>query len=124
VKVRCIRLLNDNGDEVEFSPWLTLGRVYHVMSYTVVPNRGRYFGIITSHPEGEWPQMGSHSEKCFEIVSDVIPSNWRSWHQGELQGASPVAWQKNNFFLAFSEHDPDAYSVFEQERDLIVSEDL
>ncbi len=32
MKVKCIRILNIYGEDVELSPWITVGRVYHVMS--------------------------------------------------------------------------------------------
>lgn len=123
MKVRCVRLLNDEGQEVEFSPWLSLGRVYHVMSFRVTPTGHRYFGIITSHPEGEWPQMTSHSEYCFEIISERIPSNWVKWMRADYSGMAPATWQEQGFYEAFYDHDLAVYPVFEKERKIILSED-
>lgn len=66
-----------DGREVEFSPWLNLGQIYHVMSIFIDKNGRRNYGIINRHPDGEWPQMGSHQAECFEVVSEIVPSNWR-----------------------------------------------
>lgn len=123
MKIRCIRLLDADGREVEFSSWLTLGRIYHVMSIFVDQDDRRSYGIINSHPEGEWPQMGSHQAECFEVVSDIVPSNWREWKSAGCSGVSPAAWQADNFYEAFYDHDPATYSIFERERDIILSED-
>ena len=123
MKVKCIRLLEADGREVEFSSWLTLGRVYHVMSIFTDKNGKRRYGIFNRHPEGEWPQLGSHQAECFEIVSDVAPSNWREWSNENASGVSPAAWQESGFYEAFYDHDPVTYPIFERERDIILSED-
>jgi len=123
MKIKCVRLLDADGREVEFSPWLTLGRVYHVMSIFVDKEGHCSYGIITSHPNGEWPQMNSHAEECFEIISKVVPSNWREWKDDTCTGVSPAAWQTDNFYEAFYDHDPVAYPIFERERDIILRED-
>lgn len=123
MKVKCVCLLDAFGREVESSPWLTLGRVYHVMSIFVDSEGHRSYGIINRHPEGEWPQLGRHQAECFEVVSEVIPSNWREWEREGVKGVSPVAWQAAGFYEAFYDHDPATYPVFERERDLILKED-
>ncbi len=123
MKVKCIRLLNANGEEVEFSSWLTLGRIYHVMGIYIAPDGKRSFRIINRHPEGEWPQLGIHQEECFEIVSEVVPSTWRKWVNENASGVSPFAWQAPGFYEAFYDHDPATYPIFERERDIVLSED-
>jgi len=123
MKVKCVRLLNSDGQEVEFSPWLTLGRVYHVMSINIAQDGKRSYGIISFHPAGEWPQLVSHQEECFEVVSEVVPSNWRKWVNSGESGISPAAWQVPGFDVAFYDHDPSVYPIFERERDIILNED-
>lgn len=123
MKVKCIRLLNSIGQEVESSPWLTLGRIYHVMAIYVEPDGKCSFTIISRHPEGEWPQMGYQYAECFEVTSEKVPSNWREWKSKGASGISPAAWQKPGFLEAFYDHEPTTYSIFERERDIILSED-
>jgi len=124
MKVKCIRLLDDQGRKIESSPWLTLGSIYHVMSITIDPTGKRSYGIITSEREGEWPSMGSHLAGCFEVISEVIPSNWRPWISKDTTiGISPLSWQAMSFIEAFFDHDPKAYPVFNQERNIILRED-
>jgi hypothetical protein len=123
MKVKCIRLLDADGREVEFSPWLTLGRIYHVMSIYMDANGQRSYGVISHHPKGEWPQLVRHQAECFEIVSSVVPSNWREWKDETATGVSPAAWQDGSFCEGFYDHDPVTYPIFERERDIILSED-
>ncbi|WP_155741425.1 hypothetical protein [Burkholderia territorii] len=125
MKIKCVKLLDVFGREIEFSPWLTLERIYHVMIVDIDCNGKRSYGIVTSEKEGEWPNMGMHQAECFEIVSTVIPSNWRlQIGQNGSIGIAPGAWQMPGFFESFYDHDPDAYPVFERERSIIINEDL
>lgn len=124
MKVKCIRLLDVFGREVEFSPWLTLGRVYHVMSIEIGKDGKRSYGIVTSDREVEWPSMGGHPAECFEIVSTIVPSNWRPTIN--IQGViifAPEAWQVSRFFADFCDRDPAVYPIFERERNIILNED-
>ncbi len=123
MKIKCVRLLNADGREVKFSPWLTLGRTYHVLSMWINKDGKRSYGIACGYREGEWPQIGSHQQECFEVVSDVVPSNWRIKIFQETIDMSPAAWQEEGFYEAFCDHDPTTYSIFEHERDIILSED-
>jgi hypothetical protein len=123
MKVKCIRLLNADGEEVESSSWLTLGHVYHVMGIYVAPDGRRSFRIISRNPEREWPQMGYQNAQCFEVISEKVPSNWREWGNKSACGIGPEAWQTPGFLEAFYDHDPATYPIFERERDIILRED-
>ncbi len=124
MKVKCVRLLNSDDKEVESSPSLTLGRIYHVMGIYIEPKRGRRFQIISNNRDPGFATMGYHSAECFEIVSDVIPSNWRVkiYKMADID-ISPEAWQVPGFLEDFYDADPKVYSIFERERDVILSED-
>jgi hypothetical protein len=124
MKIRCVRLLDTFGREIEFSPWLTLERIYHVMSIEISPGGKRSYGVVTAERAGEWPNMGSHQTECFEIVSTTVPSNWRlRVRENGAMNIAPEAWQESGFLEAFYDRDPAAYPIFERERNLILSED-
>jgi hypothetical protein len=93
------------------------------MSVHFERNGKRSFSIVSRHLEEEWPQMGIHSEDCFEIVSDKQPSNWRLWDNGHARGMSPATWQEDNFIERFFDHDPSVYPIYISERDAIQRED-
>ena len=124
MKVKCIQLLNADGEKVELSSWLTLGQTYHVMAIHISPNGKKKYSIISRQPPGEWPQIGSHYAECFEIVSEIIPSNWRDWADSDGErGISPALWQEDDFQLKFLNHEPETYAIYEQERNIILRED-
>lgn len=124
MKVKCIRLLDWNGREVETSPWLTLARIYHVMGISIGSDKRCHYQIISNDRDPGFAAMGYHSADCFEIVSDVIPSNWRVkiYKMSDID-ISPSAWQEPGFLESFHEADPDTYPIFERERDIIRKED-
>jgi hypothetical protein len=116
MKVKCVRLLDHHGTEVVSSPWLTLGKTYHVLSIFVDINGKRSFSIVNSESPGEWPSIGSHQA--------VVPSNWRVWiHESAAIGISPAPWQAPGFAESLFEHDPATYLVFDRERQVILRED-
>jgi hypothetical protein len=124
MKVRCVRIFDTFGREVDSSPWLTISRSYHVMSIEISPDGKRAYGIATAERTGEWPTLGSHRIESFEIVSTLVPASWRV--EVQANGAvfiAPGAWLTPGFFEAFSDREPDAYPIFKRERDLIVSGD-
>lgn len=123
MKVKCVRLLDHEGKEVSSSPWLQLGRTYHVLSIFIDAEGKRRFGVDSQVP-GEWPSNAEHQAECFEITSTVVPSNWCIWiDQSSAVGISPGAWQVAGFADALADHDPTAYPIFERERLVILTED-
>lgn len=54
MKVRCIRLFDAFGREVDSSPWLTVGRSYHVMSIEVTSRMFQWAGLPAAGTEAGW----------------------------------------------------------------------
>jgi hypothetical protein len=124
MKVKCIRLLDTAGLETEHSSWLSLGCVYHLLSMFIDATNKRSYGVVSHEQEGEWPNIESHPSECFEIVSTVIPTNWRLWLSDTSDvGVSPLAWQELTFIERFFERDPSVYPIYVRERDVIAAED-
>lgn len=124
MKVRCVVLLNANGKPVEFSPWLTIGKAYHVLSVIADGNGQKYFRILTNECDDGISSLGLHLASCFEVVSGFRPSNWRDRAlTGGGVETSPRAWQADGFWAALYDGDPEAYKIFDRERQLIMSEE-
>jgi len=124
MKVKCVKLLDSTGREVDYSPWLTIGKIYHVLSIFVDKDGKRNYSIVTHEREGEWPDMGSHQAECFEVVSTIVPSNWCVWiHESSAIGISPLTWQDSSFNKGFFDHDPVTYPIFLREREIMLRED-
>lgn len=102
---------------------MSIGRTYHVLSIFIDHKGKRYYTITGYEREDEWPHMAGHLAECFEIVSTIVPSNWRPWLTESAIGISPLAWQDPNFSEALFNRDPASIQIFVGERDLILSED-
>ena len=123
MKVKCVCLLDHEGNVISSSPWLNIGATYHVLSIFIDGKGGRRFWLNYQN-QNEWPSIVEHRAECFEIVSTVVPSNWRLWiHESSAMGVSPFSWQSAEFTEALLEHEAKAYSIFEYERGIILNED-
>jgi hypothetical protein len=124
MKVKCVKLVDARGREVNDSAWLTLERVYPVLGIFVDPDGRRSYQIITNDRDPGFAAMVCPSAECFEIVSTTVPSNWRlKIRENGVMSIAPGAWQEPGFLEAFYDRDPAVYPIFERERDLILSED-
>ncbi|MGO3741124.1 hypothetical protein [Kerstersia sp.] len=124
MKVKCVRFLDENGNIKSDSAWLTIGQTYHVMEIYISSSRACRYRIISNHKDPGFFSMGLHPAECFEITSDIIPSNWKmKIHKMSAIEISPARWQENNFLEDFYDADPAVYPIFEAERDIIMRED-
>lgn len=123
MKVKCIALLNADGKPVEFSPWLTLGKIYHVLAISTDRSGTKRFQIVASDRGAAIESLGFHLAACFEVVSQYRPSSWVDRRVNGGLETSPISWQVEDFWEALYEGDPDANLVFERERSLIHQEE-
>jgi hypothetical protein len=119
MKVRCVRLNDSIGQPKESSPWLTLGRTYHVLE--VIQERGRWLlRIMSDEPNG----VALFGLDCFDIISSAVPSAWTiRWGKQGFFELSPESWSVPGFWERYYEKEPKAVSTFDAERKRIVSAD-
>ena len=93
------------------------------MAICLPTNSDRLYGIISHEQAGEWPSFGYHTFKCFELVSAQVPTTWRVL-VGEDSNILifPEAWQ-DGLLEKIVEHDPEAYPIFDRERNIMLQED-
>jgi hypothetical protein len=120
MKVRCTKLLDTRGNELDRSAWLTIGKVYHVLS-VVLDVHGRWLLRLMGDSE---PGVGFFSLHQFEIVSQRIPPSWIvTWNEVGVFELTPEAWSASEFWDRFFEHDPEAQRTFKDEMQRIVAAD-
>jgi hypothetical protein len=123
MKVKCKSLVESNGKPVESSPWLTIGNEYYVLGVLRDKNNNTNFQIVTNERESV-NSLGYFPAYCFDTVSHYRPSNWKERIvKGSATEISPASWQSDGCWEAFYDGDPKAQSIFEKERNLIVSEE-
>jgi hypothetical protein len=115
-------MLLDAHDEPQVeSDWLTIGRLYHVLS-VISDSHGRWLVRIMGDSE---PGLGLFSLRQFEIVSDTIPSSWIvTWNNEGVFELTTKAWSEQGFWDRYFDNDPIARKIFERERQKIIEAEL
>lgn len=122
MRVRCTKLTNDDGIFLEGSDWLTNGKEYIVLG--IVVNEGK---IELYLEPSEEELAGYFSIEGFEILSNHIPSNWIITFESGFKFISlyPKKWKEEpkGFWEGYTDGDPEMIKLYQQERDLIYSEE-
>lgn len=124
MKVRCIALLDSQGKPVEFSPWLSLGHVYNVLSVLTNIAGEKRLQIIEDTQLASTDTLGFHLSQCFEVISDYRPS---CWTERSIPGGielAPESWQSEGFWEAFYDGDPQAQQTFEEQKTMMINEEI
>ena len=123
MKVKCTKFMDASGRDAEHSPWLALDSIYHVMGINIGSSGQRSYHIVATEKPSEWPSIGYFDSRGFEVLSDIVPSNWRlSLRQNSIT-IGPASWLVDGFLESFHDHDPSTLPVFQQERAIILAED-
>lgn len=102
------------------SAWLTVGRIYHVLSI-VLDIHGRWLLRLVGDAE---PGVGLFPLQQFEIVSATIPNSWIvTWNSQGVFELTTKAWNEPGFWERYFDHDFDANREFECEKEKIVAAD-
>lgn len=112
MKVRCVKLLDRSGREQASSAWLTVGRVYVVLSL-YLGSDGNSVQIMGD----QGPGPGVYRLDQFELVECSIPATWVAGKMPRGHGLSfePAAWAQVGFWERYFDGDPEARAVFQQE---------
>ncbi|WP_347110057.1 hypothetical protein AAHB33_05115 [Paenarthrobacter sp. S56] len=89
MKVICQELLSHDGREtLEWSPWLTIGAEYHVVSVLAHPS-----GRIQLRIVDDQGSLGLFGSSAFAAADGTIPSNWVvSIRDGGTLELAPSSW--------------------------------
>ena len=119
MKVRCVRLVDIKGRVQETSPWLTLGKVYHVLEIILGAVQKCHLRLIADGRN----RTALFPMDDFEIVSPIVPTSWIvTWNKGALKFA-PNAWTKAGFWERFYDGEPAEIQIFDEEVIKIIQSD-
>jgi hypothetical protein len=120
VKVRCVKLVDALDQPTGQSPWMTVGRTYHVLS-VVLDKHSRWLLRLVSDENRD---VGLFRLEQFEVLTTRIPASWvLEWSNAGTFELSPSAWLAPGFWERYFEHDKTAHDEFERESHKIIQSD-
>ncbi len=119
MKVRCVRLIDALGRIEESSAWLTIGKIYAVLSVVQNTDFRWSLRLMGDDPNG----VALFPLEQFEIITNTISPTWIvSWDGCFSLGPAP--WDGAGFWNRYYDRDPDALRIFDEEHKKIVESDL
>jgi hypothetical protein len=85
--------------------------------------KGLEYLIIANDTDPGFAAMGYHPSESFEVVSNITPPNWKRAASANSERTLPSSWLAPGFFEKFYDGDPNAYSNYEHERDVVMNSD-
>ena len=121
MKVKCIKIIDEqSGKEIQNSPWLTVNKIYSVLSVLVENKKNLKFQFIGD--DGVTPSY--HNGNQFKVMSDIIPSNWIIVSEPDSYfELTPRAWARKGFWEDYFEGKSKAISDFESEKEKVIQYD-
>ena len=111
MQVKCSELRDIFGNIQTKSKWLTVGKIYLVLSLTL--SNGRWLVRVKGDSD---PGLGLFPMDQFTIVDPRLPKNWIAvWHEKGAFELTTEAWSKPSFWEKYYEHDEEAKRIFERD---------
>lgn len=119
MKVRCTNLLDARSNPTSQSPWLTVGKVYHVLELVLDGHHRWLVRVIT---DKESPALFQLQQ--FEVVSARLPPSWIvNWTAKGAFALTTAVWTKPSFWESYYERDAEVERVFDIEARHIIDAD-
>lgn len=110
MKVRCIKLLGAREQLESTSSWLTVGKVYDVLSLEFESKGPRHVRLVGDGRNG----VALFPLESFEVVSATIPLSWVAcWNADGLFQLAPSRWMQDGFWEKYYDGDPEIIQLFE-----------
>ncbi|WP_293653136.1 hypothetical protein [Thiolapillus sp.] len=121
MKVKCRQFLDEEtGDVLDQNSWLTIGRIYHVLSIHMEFGGRLKFQLVGD--DGLTPAF--HDAGQFEVVSCLIPSTWCvSSVPGSHFELTPKAWLESGFWEEYFDGNVKAIALFQCEKEKMLEEE-
>jgi hypothetical protein len=117
MKVKCIQIINRvTGEKQEKSNYLTVGKVYVVLSVGI--SKREMFVRLN----GNDLSPGLFSIDNFEIIDNSLPSNWRIDNDNGFVTLAPEKWQVSGFWERFYDDEIKEMEDFRTECEIIFKE--
>lgn len=120
MKARCTRLIDTLGNPQTRSAWLTVGKIYPILS-VLLDAQGRW---LLRLPVDSGPDIGLFPLEQFEIVSARLPPSWvATWNKNGVFELTTAAWDEPGYWERYFDGDSNALIIFEREKAEILAAD-
>jgi hypothetical protein len=79
--------------------------------------------IVTNDCDPIQTSVGYFPAESFDVISDVVPSNWEERATASTVQVMPHSWLESGFFERFYDGDRSAISIFKQDMAVILKSD-
>jgi hypothetical protein len=94
MKVRCVKIINIDREEVEEDQYVSIGHEYIVLCLFASVDRP-----LVQLALGEWKNPYLYDARMFETVCNKIPSSWRAVVRSDgLINVGPESWLRPMFW--------------------------
>ena len=112
MKVRCTKLFDSRGTPQRASSWLTIGKVYDVLTIEFERQGQWLIRLIGDGKSG----VALFPIDSFDVVSSKVPPSWiASWNSNGFFQLAPEKWTQPEFWEQFYDREPAALSLFDEE---------
>ena len=117
MKVRCIQLVDPLGAVRETSPWLTIGKEYHVLS--LIYATGKWLVRLWTD-DGT---VGLFPLQQFEITSPKVSALWiATWNRSGVFELTTRSLAQEGFWDRYYDNEMDAIQIVDGEMKKIIGE--
>jgi len=117
MRVRCTKPSFEGAIPPEGDRWLTIGREYDVLCVSFSADNHVSFRLIGN--DKHTPAL--FGGELFDVTDQSIPKNWVVCKKGEREYTfGPRTWSEVGYWERFFDGDPEAQTVFGQERSLMI----
>lgn len=112
MKVRCTKLFDSRGASQGTSSWLTIGKVYDVLTIEFERQGQWLIRLIGAGKSG----AALFPIDSFDVVSSEVSPSWvASWNSDGFFQLAPEKWTQPGFWEQFYDREPEALALFDEE---------
>lgn len=121
MKIKCIKIYDNQGIEQTSSPWLAIGKIYVPLEILCDARNGISYRLIGDARD---KSPGVFKAIQFEIVNSKKSSNWDvNISEDAFIIIGPNSWREAGFWEKCYDGDPAALEIYKREARIIMEEE-
>jgi hypothetical protein len=121
MKIKCIKIYDNQGEEQSSSPWLTVGKTYVPLEILCDIRNGVSYRLVGDAKD---KSPGVFKAIQFEVITNNKSSNWDvNISEDGFIVIGPKSWRINSFWENCYDGDPNALEIYKREARIIFDEE-